>query len=445
MSRTQARIIIIGIGFLLIIMGAGSELFSSAAGFGPYQAMLIWLGILITLMGLIPAASWLSKLLMVLFSISMTLVLLEGMVWVWLKTTPPQESSFYADHIIEDEALIHRMRPFMLGHDANGWRNPTALGKADLIVLGDSQAWGYNSSATEAWPLLLGDLLGKSVYNMGFPGYGPADYYSLIPEALSHQPDIILIMLYFGNDFVNAANMVYSRPIYAAFRSPEFAVDEASDAVRTVIRVAELARTPAVEPPPPSALVQWLSTTATGKFLIYRGILKLEPSLIELYTLILPDAPEQQDFYTAGDTPLYFMPALREPAMNLQTPIVAEGMRLTQSFLSAANQQANEASVQIAIVLMPTAELVYAPLVESQHGELSTMYTSLVQAETETREQIIQLLEAENIPYFDLFVPLRQAALSGEYLFPSIDTHPTIEGNRLIAEYITENGKIIQP
>lgn len=51
------------------------------------------------------------------------------------------------------------------GHDRRGFRNATALRRADVVVLGDSQTWGVDATLEEAWPQQLVRLTGHSVYN----------------------------------------------------------------------------------------------------------------------------------------------------------------------------------------------------------------------------------------------------------------------------------------
>ncbi|MDP6407874.1 MAG: hypothetical protein QGI46_00705, partial [Planctomycetota bacterium] len=46
---------------------------------------------------------------------------------------------------------------------------------------------------------------GLEIYNLGFPGIGPADYLELlVSEALELEPDLIVIQLYLGNDIVTS-------------------------------------------------------------------------------------------------------------------------------------------------------------------------------------------------------------------------------------------------
>jgi hypothetical protein len=86
--------------------------------------------------------------------------------------------------------------------DHRGYRNLTRLDRYDIVTLGDSFTEGSRVSDEEAWPVLVGRKLGRTVYNLGISGVDP-DYYlsTLRAFALEVKPRTVLIMVYEGNDF----------------------------------------------------------------------------------------------------------------------------------------------------------------------------------------------------------------------------------------------------
>ncbi len=136
----------------------------------------------------------------------MSLLLLEGVIRLsdaWTgrgKATEP---------VVMDTRLGHRPNPDYPGHDSRGWRNTSALSRADIVVFGDSQTYGVNVSTEEAWPQRLGYLLHRSVYQMAYGGYGPAHYVLLLDEALELKPKVMLAAYYFGNDDYDSYSVVY--------------------------------------------------------------------------------------------------------------------------------------------------------------------------------------------------------------------------------------------
>ena len=100
--------------------------------------------------------------------------------------------------------LGHRLNPEYPGHDANGFRNAGALRKADLVVLGDSMAYGAGIPIERVWPQQLGKLTGRQAYNMGVPGYGPVQSLFLLERALEFGPAVVLEAFTSANDLYDA-------------------------------------------------------------------------------------------------------------------------------------------------------------------------------------------------------------------------------------------------
>ncbi|MCZ6817817.1 MAG: GDSL-type esterase/lipase family protein [Planctomycetota bacterium] len=86
--------------------------------------------------------------------------------------------------------------------DATGFRNLSIATRCDILILGDSFAEGNNVSDEHAWPVVLAELAGLAVYNLGMSGYGPQHYLASF-EAFGQArfPKVVMCMLYEGNDF----------------------------------------------------------------------------------------------------------------------------------------------------------------------------------------------------------------------------------------------------
>src|SRR5262249_40278501 len=76
---------------------------------------------------------------------------------------PPRDAEAI---ILPDEQLMYRGNPYHRDHDAAGYRNATRPDRADIVVLGDSFAYG---AGLKPWPKRLGDSLRRVVYNMALP------------------------------------------------------------------------------------------------------------------------------------------------------------------------------------------------------------------------------------------------------------------------------------
>jgi hypothetical protein len=91
--------------------------------------------------------------------------------------------------------------------DEHGFRNRSPWPeRADIVVLGDSMAFGYGVEDDQAWPTLLEENLPDSrVINLGLIGAAPQQYfriYKTFGQAL--QPSLVLFCLFPGNDVTDA-------------------------------------------------------------------------------------------------------------------------------------------------------------------------------------------------------------------------------------------------
>jgi lysophospholipase L1-like esterase len=109
---------------------------------------------------------------------------------------------------VADEALGHRVDPGMPGIDASGFRNPEVLERADIVALGDSHTYGVSASPAGSWPRQLSALTGRSVYNLGLPGYGVLQYRHLMDRALALDPQQVVLAVYPANDFFDVYELI---------------------------------------------------------------------------------------------------------------------------------------------------------------------------------------------------------------------------------------------
>ncbi len=76
--------------------------------------------------------------------------------------------------------------------------------RADLVVVGDSMAFGYGVDDEQAWPRLLAEALPAEVINLGMIGAAPQQYLRVLEAfGLGLGPKLVLFMLFPGNDLVD--------------------------------------------------------------------------------------------------------------------------------------------------------------------------------------------------------------------------------------------------
>jgi hypothetical protein len=125
------------------------------------------------------------------------------------------------DQIVTDPVLGRRAVD-LPGWDANGWKNPRALSKADIVAIGDSQTEGDNAGVEETWPFVLGALSSTTVYQTALGGFGPVQYAVLGERALELDPRAVIVGLYLGNDVLDAYSLTYGSDAWTSLRDPDF-------------------------------------------------------------------------------------------------------------------------------------------------------------------------------------------------------------------------------
>lgn len=98
-------------------------------------------------------------------------------------------------------------------HDANGFRNlvsPYAPGKRNILIIGDSFAWGWGVEDNEVFAnRMMESDRNLNVYNLGIPGYGTDQEYLTLCRFLKEcgnpsYDDVVLLL--FGNDFYDVGS-----------------------------------------------------------------------------------------------------------------------------------------------------------------------------------------------------------------------------------------------
>lgn len=115
--------------------------------------------------------------------------------------------------------------------DEQGFCNPTRDSydrqKIDVIAIGDSFTWCVVLNPEATWVSQIGEMTGKSVYNLGRGGIGPYDYLQILKHfGLPKSPQYVVMNLYEGNDLRDAIR--YKEHIAAA-REGRVLYGDASD------------------------------------------------------------------------------------------------------------------------------------------------------------------------------------------------------------------------
>src|SRR4030095_10174267 len=347
------------------------------------------------------------------------------------------------DKLINDPVLGFRLAPYTLGHDANGFRNDSVPQHADVVVLGDSQTWGVNAERQDAWPQQLSKLSGRSAYNMGMGGFGPAQYKALLPQALRLSPKIIVVGFYFGNDIYDAYHMAYQFEAHRYLRSGaagDLSVDTVGDKSNLFWNEekqfhATFGRTSL------AGLSLWLREhLAIGRLLnrthLWPGAKDVDYEIDKSWAGLHPDRgaicdlPGQETVFTT---------AYRLAGLDLDEPRIAEGLRISQELLSQMQIETEANHTKLIVLLLPTKETVYARA-QNRKLKLDATYQKLVDMEARIRAAIIFTCQNKHISYVDALPQLTAALDHGERLYPTTtESHPNARGYFVIASAVKEN------
>jgi glycosyltransferase involved in cell wall biosynthesis/lysophospholipase L1-like esterase len=316
--------------------------------------------------------------------------------------------------------------------DENGYRNPSVPPSAEIVVLGDSQSYGYNALSRESWPKQLERMSGHSVYNMAVGGHGPAQYYHLLEQAFSLKPKLIIVGFYIGND-VNDACAVFGLkywqdfakthqvavdgcdPIFGGLRTSKGEDEQTLSQLRRSVRYSNL-------------LMLLKQVPAIRDFVSRRRDLKVveqHPNQAWAVTLntgaqhiFSLDAPERYD----GQGP----------------PWAATATEVSKWFLTEIRNKAAANNVNLLVVLIPNKADVFVDYFTSNRRAMPVGFSSIIAYDTRVRERLKAHLATLGVPTVDALpmMAAHAADTAPQVYFGYLEDHPTRVGYQAIAEAV---------
>lgn len=296
------------------------------------------------------------------------------------------------EELLPDPYVIVRGKPLASElvasgpHDLLGFRNRAVPVAADVITIGDSQTYGRNAIFAASWPQVMQrELEDAIVYNMAIGGWGGMQYLYASRMAMRFKPRVIVLAFYAGNDAAESFRAAYSVEHWSAYRPDK------------ALAVSDL---PSYPFPPPKT-DSW---------------------------------PVQ-----AGNLSTVFTPKLRLVSNDTSKPAIAAGYEIIKSVIAEVDKECQAQGVKLMITIIPSKELVYAPLLESRNVEFRDDYKFLISSELGN----IEALKA-NVPsgrYTDVVSALQEAAGNSSLYPPDWDGHPLEAGYEIIGKTVAKNVK----
>ena len=382
------------------------------------------------------------NLIIVLASILFTILVFEFFLQVVGPLVPAINvpSNRELERAIADPLLAIRGNPYFPDHDDRGFRNPRALEQADIIILGDSHAYGAHSLAEiprhEIWSAVIANNLKMTEYNMSFNAWGPVQAALLLEDALQLDPSIVIFALYLGNDFQNTFCMkdrldLLNPPINIQSFSSITVSEEESTLGCPVYSSLYLSSSRSISWSV-SGIRRWLGWNSRVYVLLHHWYPGIFP---------LPDDVSRAEKNSTGTSvfkgPMWrtvFRERYRFSRFDDRESSMYTWVEVSKSVLLAMAKKAREAGVTFVVALIPTKESVFAPRIKD--FDEYPYVESDVTTEARLRTEIHSVLQENSVPTVDLLQPLQDAE---HQPYPvSDDGHPNSYGHRLIGLAIAQ-------
>lgn len=311
--------------------------------------------------------------------------------------------------------------------DARGLRNPRALDRADVLLLGDSFTEGSRVDDAQTWARRLAEDSGLAVYNLANSGDDPQKYlakYDLFGRQMG--ATTIIVTLYEGNDFRRDQPLRHSVDDY-----------DLSEAVGNYFRYA-----------PIRVRYERLLRATLGPLradapVEDRGALGWLPFGVE----------------AGGVTRWYFVKPKRIALLFTEaSDFTADtGWHTARDAVDALISAAARKGARVIVVYAPTKARVMLPLVVERLDAAAVIrYLQLLgdrlppglddvrdgdqlaaavnRFEGDMEQVVGAYFRGRGIPFVSLTGPLREAARAGVQTYFSYDQHWTPDGHRVVAE-----------
>lgn len=364
---------------------------------------------------------------------------------------------------LADSVLGIRPNPRFAEHDEWGYRNKNVPTEVDIVAMGDSQTYGINAAREGSWPHLLADIANKHIYNLSFGTYSPPVYLTLLEQALSLKPKLILTAVYSGNDLWDAANLVYYRQTLDEFRdyvetNPQLVAAMKAGHHAAVEHSKEMTRVlePGFSQPKQIGVDAFSLRDVLRRHSKLYGVLRLlkqkfrtdegvqavagNNEIDENHWAELCDYASRRDgifCYSSGPVRTVLAPRDRV----LSEDIVEAGLEIVVDSLVSIDTLIKNSGSSHVVVLIPTKEFVYQDAIVEKIADDGS-YGALIKQESHVWEEIKSSLDKFNIEYVDVLPALRTAVLREIQIYPySTQSHPNVNGYKMIAQSIWQRLK----
>ncbi len=313
--------------------------------------------------------------------------------------------------------LGHVMDAALPEIDLSGFRN-NYVGKPEVVALGDSHTYGFNVRSEESWPSVLGEKLGKHVYNYGVGGYGVLHYDYLMQDAVHLRPEMILVALYLPNDLADVCTLALASPYWFNERDDinidrKLCIDHQNKK-----KLANVARSRKSK--------SWLKENVAIYSVLFDWYAKIRPLKSDEHGLVVG----------GGETKIKYL-KIRKHAenMDMEQPHIKMSLNVLKLFISRAKALVDSSDIDIAVLLIPSKERVYYDQLMTKKTKLPSIYHKLVLNEDMLKAEVSRYMDSLKMPHADVLPSMQKALDSSQSLYSVVDdSHPIGMGYQIYAE-----------
>jgi acetyltransferase AlgX (SGNH hydrolase-like protein) len=285
--------------------------------------------------------------------------------------------------------------------DANGFRNPADLDRADVAMIGDSYIEGAYVSDEETAAVRLHELTGQRVANLGVSGYGPLQEFKVFEKyGLPLQPHLIAWFFFEGNDFDD--DQAYENSMAYEHGAP----------------------------PPKTAEARASGWQAfLNRSLTMNAVLQLRETLDP----IVPNAVDSFGWFrdrTGVTRRMYFFDfyATREIGSYER-----ERFESTETTFRKASEICQQRGIRLVVFYIPMKFRVYADSCTFPPGSPCTKWQPW-----KLEDEFAAFCREAGIEFVSVTDAMRKAAAAGEVVYAPEDSHWSAEGHRLVARLVRD-------
>lgn len=310
--------------------------------------------------------------------------------------------------------------------DSEGYRNARALAAPDVVVLGDSNTFGFSVGRSEAIPQQLAEQSGWSVKGLAHGGYGPLQYLALTERCLAAEPrpKALVVVLYFGNDIVDAHRYL-SLEHWARFRRAGVGIPTTTDFVDV----------PTPSPNVGMAMVDWVRQHSV--FVGWASHVVMGRLRQNQVFAARADREHGAPAYQGEDVATMFTPRARAAAVDPGRPAVRDGLRVTGECLREIGDRCRKAGVPVLCCVLHTKEYVYAEWLQPTQHPCVCELSELVAMEKLASDTAEAAARDAGIEVLDVTKALGEALESGDAMYwATADGHLGPAGCKVVAAQI---------